>query len=602
MNRSMLTMLLVFISGLVYGTGASSAEPSSSEKRDELFVQTISKHLDLPTGQVLEESFWTRTELVTKENTQLYYCDPFAPDSAKTVAEQLKQVYDAWKANDDIESAADGIRALAYVPNGNDFKRSPIKETILYKELREQYSATDIAAQSWVQLVRHWHEQVVTEHKEDYLPALNEAIQTIPKLAEAIIDSHQAIRGESNSAAPAGPDAATANSNELDEQLLKERLSTDVQKLREKQEGPNFIAMCKAVIDATKIARDNANSTNDEPESVRELFSETDDAIKTAIEDAATELGEDPEGEIDPRTNESKPHPWVEAHDNLWVELDGGLAGFNKERVQDWVFLHETRLQILESASNDDDAPDGDNKDESETNDGDDAETKRELSDLQKAIKAHEDSAASFNERLTGAADLMKKIESIPPTGSVIVDVDYFRSQLDKEWADAVVPLKEGLKSVPLVATALFEAMNNAASAHDDGTDTDRVVATWREEQAKLLDKLTGSDPGDLGEPDEVGLAFDAFLNAWREKVLEKESDRFQDALRQASIIIVGVLREIEDQSIKDIMNGTVTNGGGSNAGGRSDGTVGRGIHAVWHERRKAAIKRRIARIRARYE
>lgn len=374
MSRTTLIALLVLISALLHCTATSNAEPLSSEKRDELFAQTISKHLDLPTNQVLEKSFWTRTELIANANTQLYYCDPFAPGSARIVAAQLKLAYDARNTNNEIESAANEIRALAYVPDGSDFKRDPITDTTLYRALHEE-SVTDVAAQSWVYLVRHWHEEVVAKPKEEYLPALNQAIQTIPKLAAAIVRTHQAVRetstdrpaaepdtelvelnesdepipgsanaiekvdraAEGNAPLPAEPVPGTIDQGALDEALLANRLSEGLQNLKKKQGGAEFVETCKAIMKVLEDALDEAKGHGDAPAFVETLSSETPERILDTI--------------IALVDDDDVRKAWTGAYNTLVTDLqDNHKGGFDKEEPAHWIAVYQIGRQALNKA------------------------------------------------------------------------------------------------------------------------------------------------------------------------------------------------------------------------------------------------------------
>ena len=120
---------------------------------------------------------------------------------------------------------------------------------------------------------------------------------------------------------------------------------------------------------------------------------------------------------------------------------------------------------------------------------------------------------------------------------------------------------------------------------------------TWRD---RLREIITLTSPEGNKESADAGLAWIEFLNQWEQDAVSVDPTRFDDALKQAAIIITGQLNEMDNQSIEEVLTGTV----GSSASGTyysSNSYIGHGIRAVWHEKHKAHIQRRIDRIRSHY-
>ncbi len=207
----------------------------------------------------------------------------------------------------------------------------------------------------------------------------------------------------------------------------------------------------------------------------------------------------------------------------------------------------------------------------------------------------------AMNTRLNLAAEIAEQIKKTPIAGPIILDVDYFQAQLKKSFVDDVIPLGEDTQKPNLLGTALFAAMNSAANAHPEGTDVESFVAAWRAEQGKFLLKITSTDPSPVGgiqEAPEAGLHWNAFLNVWMKDALFKDRERFPEALRQASVIVPGLLYGLDEASIQDVLNGTLEQKAVLRGGG--DQVIGHGFLSVWHERRKASLRRKIDRIRNR--
>lgn len=194
-----LTRLAVFGYVIVQVASACPAQGTlSPSEANQLLVQKISDYLEIPENHVLKKPFWTTKQLIDKANTNLYYLDPHSPDTAGIVSQQLNDIYNRRSSSNDIELTAKDIRALIYVPDASSasgFKKTPIADTTLYRRIVAQFPARTIVAESWVVLLRSWHHDVYTEHKEQYLQALSEAAETIPKLADAFVKTHEAARG-----------------------------------------------------------------------------------------------------------------------------------------------------------------------------------------------------------------------------------------------------------------------------------------------------------------------------------------------------------------------------------------------------------------------
>ena len=199
-----------------------------------------------------------------------------------------------------------------------------------------------------------------------------------------------------------------------------------------------------------------------------------------------------------------------------------------------------------------------------------------------------------INDRLEKAKKWLETLSKYTPTESTILDLDYFREQIGKEKVDDIA---YNTQKPTLVAAALFEAMNSAATSNPPGTLSRQVVLAWLEQKKLFLEKI-GGDDGGIHERDKTVSLWNDFLDEWQEDALKKSPDRFPDALKQAALIIAGMLNDIDDKSIEDVLNGTVGNGAG---GGSSGGSDGYGLHQLWHEWRKAAIKRKVERIRRRH-
>lgn len=461
MNRTTLTALLVITSTLS-GTATCNAEPPKPGERDELFVEAISEHLDLPTNQVLEKSFWTRTELIENKNSHLYYCDPFATNSARIVAAQLKQVYDARKANNENESAANGIKALAHVRVGNDFEWDPITDTPLYKTLHEQYSVTDVAAQSWVHLVQNWHDSIATKHKEKYLQALNEAIQTIPKLADAIIMTHRAVRKKSPPLANDEPDPGMANVTTLEETILAERLSTDLRKLKEQQGESEFTKTCQALIEVMEAAL--AKAPGCDPAT---LHSGTSDAVTKAIATTAGDMGK----------------AWGEAHNELVAELkEEHKGGFDAEKKAHWISLYQIGLETLRNAM---DAP---------TEEELLADLIPEVDALIQKFKAADDQGKVQQELDELASKIRQSLFSSGP-GTTVSEL---RGRIRKIVGDFIFAIKENRKEW----LAEYKRISDKMKADFQIDDSTASVDDWRVFYREFADKL--SPPKEKGSLDSI--------------------------------------------------------------------------------------------------
>jgi len=196
MNRTIFAVLVLLASALFRSPARSDDPVPWPEQATKLLVLQLSEHFDPPSDPIIDKSFWTNAEAIP----HLYASDTSVSDTANVVAEQLKQIYDDHGAEGDATSIPKAVQSLVYIPGSNDteaFEKDPISATALYKEIQEKSSAGDMAAQWWVILVRDWHRIAFEEHKPQYRLALNEAVETIPKLADAIVKTHQGVEEKS---------------------------------------------------------------------------------------------------------------------------------------------------------------------------------------------------------------------------------------------------------------------------------------------------------------------------------------------------------------------------------------------------------------------
>lgn len=237
------------------------------------------------------------------------------------------------------------------------------------------------------------------------------------------------------------------------------------------------------------------------------------------------------------------------------------------------------------------------------------------------------------NQGLINAALTAKEIvDSMEQTGETfVVPADYFLSQFQKEFTVVVknsageiqvdeqtrMPIKA---SLPLTGTdkklvvCVLAAEAMLAAAGPDDLSTSEYLAAWEARQKEFLDLQIDEEPLlDLNQKQ----AWQQFLDEWREMVLQTDSTRIRDALRQAAYSIVRVGLDIEQEHIDRVLRGLTTPSGERDDRGLTltTGVVTSGTYygpyshaTVFHERRMGHIYRhherrmyKIQRIRSRY-
>ncbi|MBL7038482.1 MAG: hypothetical protein ISR77_07605 [Pirellulaceae bacterium] len=272
MNRTNLTILVFLASALFCSPARSGEQVPRPEQASRLLVLQLSEHFDPPDNPFIAKSFWTNARAIP----HLYSSHTSVADTANVVAEQLKQIYDDHGAESDITSTPRAVQSLVYIPASSaaeEPKKNPISETALYKTIREKSAAGDFTAQWWVILVRDWHRIVFEEHKQQYRPALDEAVETIPMLADAIVKTRQAVEEESSKP------PATSEPSKPGEPAKDPADAADEPKPSETPHQP-------------------ADGKRTPEEALQELLSDKFEVVTGLIQELKTEIGDDDPAEL----------------------------------------------------------------------------------------------------------------------------------------------------------------------------------------------------------------------------------------------------------------------------------------------------------------
>ena len=147
-----------------------------------------------------------------------------------------------------------------------------------------------------------------------------------------------------------------------------------------------------------------------------------------------------------------------------------------------------------------------------------------------------------------------KLVKQVPATDSLVVQMPFFRSQLNSKGKLSVRSHASSFGDALVIA----EHMRKAAGKLK-GNAQGKAESAWKRELAKIENDF---EVGKLTAEAELGWM--RFLRSWEREALQQDKNRFPDALRQAGPMIAGVLLDV---SMNDIQNAMVK----SNVDDKSD-------------------------------